>query len=247
MEPHEQVMLDNFKAHYNSIVAELASVTQQLERLLDERTAAEEHLASVTQQVDEQLATLEWAREKNYICSEWHLAKKKEIADATERLARDTAAYEARVQREEIARLNSIQSVESKLFHQNSHLDDVVEELDVVSKELVAKTVALADLTENLARLDTVKTECLQTINELLQTKAIEEDKAKKEIEAAHDTLKLVLTQVEAEREKIASPMKLLVSEAARLEKNKRNFEVYRDRLQGYYKQLFPNLSLNFD
>lgn len=240
LQPHEEVRINNFKAHYNSIASELAVAVARLTETVEQKKTLESQITELEASIASKQSDLAIIEER---CE--HLTwERADLDRRTQSLATAKTEFEA-FKESEIAALKAEKlRLESSIAVKTASLTAISIEEAALRDQITALNSEVEGLKSDVALLKKDKQELeLAHSGEVTarnkQLAALDKDIADKQEE-----LSRVNALVEAEKAKIEKPLESLKEREQQLDVRESSFRIMAGRMKDRFSQMYPGRTL---
>lgn len=244
MNTEEKIQIDNYKAQYNSVMANIAVANDELQNVFRKTADAKSKLSSVESEMREKSAELDRIIRESESLNALADSKLATVEKAEQYIAQKQADLELRVNAESKKREDEIRIHERKRQELESQIKENTDEFLKLVKSVSIQKEANKEINqivrEKIDERNRLENEVRQLESQMRDasetfTKKIE--KYKKELEEAQRL-------VQEEKEKVARPLEFLKLREAVVAKKEKNLNIMVNRFKKEFKKLHPNLEI---
>lgn len=244
MDKAEEVKIDNFKAQLRSILPRIKDANLELEYVLKEKEEASKQLADFILKKEERekehiafekisRAILHGIEDKKQYLKRWE----KEISKKESNLEKRTE-----LERKKLEKLQ--RESERKVISVNSEIDNLLIKQENLENNIVSKTFEFTELRNTISKAKKEEDKLSKNLKNLFSECELSKISFNKLVEKHKIELNLLQVKTNEERDRIKSPMMVLMDKQKELARWEKNLEILTNRHKRIFKSYFPNTEI---
>lgn len=244
MVPDEKVRILNTQAHLDSLLGELSVVNALLTEILASKAVAEQELAATRAALASVQAEFVDTHNRLQNLTFAGMDVEEETQKKLETVRQERLDF-AQFFTERMAEIRSAELASERLVADNlASLENINVSIEEARGQLAPLSAQVLNLNETIKLLNSEKIAVEERITAAHNEYLSDVNRIDAAIEEKNEELAEATKLVLEEKAKIDMPMKLLAQREEEMDKRDKQYLILKNRLQNYYKKIFPDLAL---